>query len=299
MPVVSAVNSRFRPLDSFEAFEAHMSELLDQAQGSDIVVLPELVTAELLTLEPGWQDATMDDLGTITKHEDRLKTWFEAQARAREQYILAGTTMVHREGGTSPETGAPRASGTYNEATLFGPEGLIVSHEKTHLFRLEGASGKIKAGTNNTVVELPIGKVGMLICYEIEIPECVDANVAQGADLIVNPSMTLSEAGSWRVLHCAQARAVENQIFVATSQMAGDPIGFSPGFWGESRVIAPADVPWPANGIVAATEPNAEAVATGDLSYDDLYMNRATGAVSTYDDRLRNAELYRSWPSRS
>lgn len=286
MPVVSTVNARFREIGAFEAFEEHMGSLLDLGRGSDIVVLPELVTAELMTLEPGWREATMHDIELIAKHEDRLKTWFAEQAIARGQYVLAGSTMVRRE------------AGVFNEATLFGPEGLIVSHEKTHLFRLEGASGRIKTGTKSTVVELPVGRIGILICYEIEIPECVDAAVAQGADLLLNPSMTLSEAGAWRVLHCASARAIENQVYVATSQISADPVGFCPGFWGMSRLMAPADAPWPATGVVAATEPNAEAVATAELDYEDLYRNREMGAVATFDDRLRNAELYRSWPSR-
>lgn len=286
MPIVSTVNARFRVLDTFEDFEDHMTALLDGSRGSDIVVLPELVSAELLTLEDGWSEATMDDLAIIAKHEDRLKAWFRVQAMKRGQYVLAGTTMVQR------------ASGVFNQATLFGPEGELVSHEKTHLFRAEGASGRIQTGRSSTVVELPIGMVGILICYEIEIPECVDAAVAQGAELLLNPSMTLTEAGSWRVLHCAHARAVENQVFVATAQMTGDPTGFSPGFWGESRLIAPADAPWPSSGIVRTSGPNTESAATADLSFSDLRRNREFGAVSTYHDRVRNAELYRGWPSR-
>lgn len=287
MPIVSAVNARFRVLDAFEEFEDHMTVLLDRCRESDVIVLPELVSAELLTLEDGWTEASLDDLSIITKHEDRLKTWFAAQASDRGQYLLAGTTLVQRE------------EGVFNQATLFGPQGEIVSHEKTHLFRAEGASGTIQTGRSSTVVELPIGTVGILICYEIEIPECVDAAVAQGADLLLNPSMTLSEAGSWRVLHCAHARAVENQVFVATAQITGEAVGFSPGFWGESRVIAPADAPWPATGIVQTSGPNTEADASAALSFDDLYRNRETGAVSTFNDRVRNADLYRSWPTRA
>ncbi len=286
MPRVAAVAARFRVVDSFEAFADHMAELLDRARGADVVVLPELVTAELLCIEPGWRDASMNDLPVIAKHEARLKDWFAAEASARGQHLLAGTTLVRRE------------SGVYNEATLYRPDGRRVSHDKSHLFRAEGASGVIKTGTESTVVDTQHGRLGILICYEIEIPECVDAAVAQGADLLLNPSMTLSDAGAWRVLHCAHARAVENQVFVATAQISGGPVGFAPGFWGISRIIAPADHPWAATGTVAETEPLAEAAAVADLSYADLYENRETGAVSTFHDRLRNADLYRSWPSR-
>jgi len=286
MPRISTVNARFRVVNSFDDFTDHMRGLLDLGSGSDLVVLPELIAAELLCLEPGWREASMNDLPVIAKHEDRLKEWFAAEARRRGQYILAGSTLVRRGGDV------------FNQTSLFGTEGLVVSHEKTHLFRAEGSSGVIKTGTSSTVVELPFGRVGLLICYEIEIPECVDAAVAQGADILLNPSMTLSEAGSWRVLHCAHARAVENQVYVVTSQLAGEPTGFSPGFWGESRIIAPADVPWPATGVVAATAVNREEAVTAELSLDVLYQNREAGAVSTFDDRRRNAELYRTWPSR-
>ena len=94
MPRVAAVAARFRVVDSFEAFADHMAELLDRARGADVVVLPELVTAELLCIEPGWRDASMNDLPVIAKHEARLKDWFAAEDSVATEMICMVLSSV-------------------------------------------------------------------------------------------------------------------------------------------------------------------------------------------------------------
>ena len=285
MPSIATCTFVFQPLKDFAQFERHVGSVLDQAAGADLVVLPELLTAELLTLEAGWEQATMDDFPLIAGHTDRYLELFAREARERGQVILAGSHLV--------ESG----DGVRNVAHLFGPSGLLHAHAKTHLFPAEARPG-VREGDELAVVELPFGVVAINICYEVEIPECTATAVEQGAMIVLNPSMTLTEAGSWRVRHCAQARAVENQIYVAVAQMSGAPAGPFSGFWGWSGVVAPCDTPWESpRGVLAELKPNSEGAATAEVSLDDLVRVREHGAVTTYRDRRRRADRYRVWPS--
>ena len=85
-------------------------------------------------------------------------------------------------------------------------------HDKTHIFPAE-AQWSTEEGDTVEMVELPFAKVGFNVCYEAEIPECAATLVEQGAEIILCPSFTFTEYGFWRVRHCAQARAIENQVY--------------------------------------------------------------------------------------
>ena len=190
---VAVASVEFRPISDFEDFAGHMRGVLDRTPDADIVVLPEYLTLLLLTLESGWHDMTMADIPIVSKYTAMYREFFTQEARKRGQYILAGTHLV--ESGTQ----------WLNTAHFFWPDGRIDTHAKTHLFRAEGALGSIAEGVDApTLIELPKGRVAMAICYEVQIPEVVDAAVAAGAELLLVPSFTLSEAGSFRVTRCAR-----------------------------------------------------------------------------------------------
>jgi predicted amidohydrolase len=110
--------------------------------------------------------------------------------------------------------------------------------------------------------------------------------------------MTFSEAGFWRVRHCAQARCIENQIYAVHACAGGDAFGPYPGGWAGSSVLGPCDVPWSnPKGILAEVPANEEGVAMAELDLDALRRNRIDGAATTYHDRRRRAALYDRWPS--
>ncbi|MGW4032648.1 nitrilase-related carbon-nitrogen hydrolase [Streptomyces sp. NPDC004838] len=287
MPRIASCTSAFREVADFEEFAAHLRELLDQAAGADLVVLPELVTFELMTAVSGWRDAVdLEPLVETVRFADRYRELMAREAAERGQHILAGSHLVRTGDG-----------GLLNVAPLFGPDGaLLHEHAKTHLFPLE-FSLDIGEGDDMAVVELPFGVVGVNICYESEIPECSASLTEQGAQIVLVPSLTLTEAGFWRVRHCAAARAIENQIYTVHSGVAGPARGPWPGAWARSAVLGPCDAGWPDNGVLAETTANVDAVAVADVDLQRLAENRKTGAATTFADRRRRAERYRAWPS--
>jgi predicted amidohydrolase len=273
-----------RPLRSFAEFADHARSLLDQARGVDLVVFPELFTIELFTTFADWRTAALVDLPRVDEYTAQYRALFAAEARERRQTILAGSHLV-REGGR-----------TLNVAHLFEPNGREHRHAKTHIFPAEGA-WRSAEGDRLDAIDLPFARIGIAICYEAEIPECAASYAQQGVELLLSPSLTLTEHGFWRVRHCVQARAVENQIYAVHCSATGAPGAPLPGAWGRSSIVTPCDASWAANGVAAEAEPNREMVVTATLDLDRLHENRENGAAPTFRDRRRRASLYGSWPS--
>ena len=148
------------------------------------------------------------------------------------------------------------------------------------------------------MIELPFAKVGFNICYEAEIPECSATLAEQGVEIILCPSFTFTEFGFWRVRHCAQARAIENQVYFVHCCTGGQPGAPLPNGWARELDPEPMRLPWSrARHRRAGDGRTQEMVVRGEIDIDKLYENRENGAAPTFRDRRRQAELYARWPS--
>ncbi|MBB5785954.1 carbon-nitrogen hydrolase family protein [Jiangella mangrovi] len=281
---IAAVNFAVQPVDSFGGFAAHTERLLAGCRGADLVVYPELFTVELFTTLPGWQDLPIAELTRIDRYTDDYLELFTRLARRNGQHIVAGSHLV--------------ADGDrfLNVAHLFTPDGDVVKHAKTHIFPAE-ADWHTSEGDVLEAFDLPFARVGFNVCYEAEIPECAATLAEQGAEIILSPSYTFTEHGFWRVRHSAQARAVENQVYVVHCSTGGAPGAPLPLGWAQSSILSPCDAIFSPKGIVAEATANTEAVVRGIVDLDLLAINRETGAAPTYRDRRRRSDLYKTWPS--
>ncbi len=282
---VAATTLVARPVASFDEHLRHLRRLLDAADGADLVVLPEMCSLELFSLEPGWRDADVPAVAALARHASALREFALAEAAARGIHLLAGTHLVQTP------------AGLRNVAWLAGPEGLLLAHEKTHLFPMERAVG---TGEGDEIAVARVGPavVGIATCYEAEIPEYTTALAALGADVILCPSLTNTKAGFWRVRHCLHARAIENQVYAVHSCLGGPPIGPHTGGTGRGAVLAPCDAPWPARGVLAEC-PVGEGIAAAELDLGALHANRRDGAATTHVNRRRRAGLHARWADRT
>ena len=132
----------------------------------------------------------------------------------------------------------------------------------------------------------------MLICYDVEFPELGRLLADRGVRILFVPFCTDTATGYNRVRYCSQARAIENECYVA---IAGS-VGNLPGVinmdiqYAQSAVFSPSDFSFPNQAIVSETTPNAEATLIADVDTDLLKELNIRGSVRNL--RQRRHDLY-------
>jgi len=112
----------------------------------------------------------------------------------------------------------------YNTAVMLGPDGsLIGTYRKLCLARGEYRRG-VTPGSGFPVFETRFGKVGMMICFDVHMPEVARGIAANGAEVIAMPIM-----GGHPAL--AKARAIENQVHLVTSTYSLNDDWMQTGVW--------------------------------------------------------------------
>ena len=116
-----------------------------------------------------------------------------------------------------------------NRSYLIAPDGTIAArYDKLHMFDVDLAGGEsyresrtIKPGNKAVLADLPWGRLGMSICYDLRFPALYRALAAAGADLIAVPAAFTKQTGEahWRVL--LRARAIETGAFVLAAAQGG------------------------------------------------------------------------------
>lgn len=277
---ITACQFRVEKVASFDEFQQQVENLMNQVPSdSDYVLFPELFTVGLLGSFPNQEDLTAADLIKIDEYTPQYKELFSNIAKSRQQVIIAGSHLERR------------GDEYFNIAYIFDQDGSHVEHKKTHIFPAE-SGWQTSEGDDLDVYEIGPAKIGLAVCYESEIPEVSRILSVNGAEIIFCPSFTFTEAGFWRVRHCAQARAIENQVYFVHCPTVGEPGEPLPNGYGRSSILSPCDSAWNPNGIVAESETNVETVVTGTVDIDELYENRKTGAATTFVDRTRREDVY-------
>ncbi|MGI8923569.1 MAG: carbon-nitrogen hydrolase family protein [Fimbriimonadales bacterium] len=123
----------------------------------------------------------------------------------------------------------------FNSAALYGPDGLAGMYRKTHLPCL-GLDRFVARGDSLPVFDTPVGKIGILICFDIRFPEPARTMALAGAEIICLPTNWPETAQSASDVLCP-ARAIENHVYVIASNRVGTENGFE--FIGRSKIIAP------------------------------------------------------------
>uniref|UniRef100_A0A3P8YKI7 omega-amidase n=1 Tax=Esox lucius TaxID=8010 RepID=A0A3P8YKI7_ESOLU len=198
---------------------------------------------------------------------------------------VAKENRVFLVGGSLPEEDTGKL---YNTCPVFGPDGgLLLKHRKIHLFDID-VPGKIRfqesetlsPGSSLSVFETPYCKVGVGICYDMRFAELAQLYTKKGCQLLVYPgafNMTTGPA-HWELLQ--RARALDNQVYVATASPARDEAA-SYVAWGHSSVVNP----W---GEVLSKAGSEEAIVYADIDLEYLADVRQQIPINTQ----RRADLY-------
>lgn len=132
----------------------------------------------------------------------------------------------------------PSANGWQNSSVMVLPSGAQSSYAKIHLFEAEPnvESRVFEPGKNRASWEWEEKKATPLVCYDLRFPELARAGALAGSELfLVSSAWPASRREVFRVL--CQARAIENQSFLLSANLAGRSSAGS--FAGHSMVVAP------------------------------------------------------------
>ena len=251
------------------------------ANGAQLLVFPEYGSMELPSM------LGEDVLQDMHKQFAEMQTlWADVQAL---HLALAAEHRLLILGASFPLL---MDDGSYrNRAVLYGygedGEGCVLGfQDKLIMTRFENEHWQIAATDEIQLIETPFGKIGINICYDSEFPLLANQQVTAGANIILVPSCTDTEAGFYRVRIGCQARALENQCYVIQSPTVGkaewsEAVDIN---FGLASIYTPVDYGFPANGILAQGEVDKPGWVYADLDLTAIENVRNNGQVFNYRD---------------
>lgn len=278
---VSAVQYQMRMINNFAEFAANCEYFIDVASDyrCDFVLFPEMLTMQLLSFLPEKNPAKAIRLLNVYTEQ-----YLEAFSNLSVKYninIVGGTHFMVEDGNL------------YNVAHLFRRDGTIAKQYKIHITPSEKKWWGVQSGSKMEVFNTDRGRIAIIICYDVEFPELVRIARSKGAQIIFVPFNADERRAYLRVRYCAQARAVENQLFVVMGGCVGNlpkvenlDIHFA-----QSAIFTPCDFPFHREGIATEASLNTETIIFQDLDLNLLRWQKEFGTVQTYGDRKR--DLYR------
>lgn len=232
-------------------------------QKADLVIFPELSVTGYTTRDRTYELAETIP-GPSTQKIDTL-------AKQNNIHIIYG--MIEK----STKANAI----VHNTAVLTSPKGLVGAYRKMYLPTHSVFEEKryFRRGYESTVFNTPLGKIGMIICYDIFFPETARLLRLKGAELIVCVSASPAVRRSFFET-LTIARAIENTAYLAYVNLVGVEDGLQ--FWGGSRLITPS------GRIVTQAKYDDEDIVYGTVDYADL------ARIETFVPTLRDlrSELF-------
>lgn len=237
---------QFHPkLGDFQANVAKMEALIQQAVGQNkdlrLIVMPELATtgyeagAKFFELaEDPEQGSSVKRLSSLCrKHKVHLAYGFAERDRTRRDIL-------------------------YNSVCLLGEEGQTIGvYRKVHLFA--GEKNWFRPGCSYPLFDTPLGKVGIIVCWDTAFPEPARIYAVNGADLlVVATNYEKPYAEDWDLM--TAARAFDNTLHLVAANRFGRDKEYD--FFGHSRILDPL------GRVIAKLDEEVEGVITGEIDTD-------------------------------
>lgn len=242
---------------------------------SDFACLPEFFNAPLMGLcESTDQNVAIRFLADYTE-------WFK-----NEISHLAVSYNVNVITGSMPLFDDDEET-LYNVSYLCRRDGTVEEQRKIHITPHERSAWVIEGGNKVQVFDTDAGRIGILICYDVEFPELARLLALEDMDILFVPFWTDTKNGYLRVRHCAQARAIENECYVMICGSVGNlpQVESLDIQYAQSSVFSPSDFAFPHDAIMAETTPNTEMIFFSDVNLDKLTHVRNEGSVHNLKDR--------------
>jgi predicted amidohydrolase len=193
---------------------ARVQALLTEGRGTDLILLPELWRVGYSNFASYRERAEALAGGTVS--------FLQGAAREERAYLLGGS-FIERD-----------HDHLYNTAVLLDRNGEIIGiYRKSHLLSYRSQERDLLTpGNELTVIETPIGTLGIAICYDLRFPEIFRAMSESGVEVFLVPAAwPITRMEAWEAL--CRARAVENQAYIIACNAVGERL------LGHSMVVDP------------------------------------------------------------
>jgi predicted amidohydrolase/ribosomal protein S18 acetylase RimI-like enzyme len=270
-----------RPYKNVEELTGQIEYFVNALSGyqADFVLFPEYINAPLMADYNHMPEP--EAIRALAGYTEQMRDIFAELA------ISCNTNIIT---GSMPEF---KNNVLKNVGYLCKRNGEIEQYEKIHVTPDETKVWGMAGGNRIRTFDTDAGRIGILICYDIEFPELSRLLALEGMDILFVPFLTDTQNGYSRVRNCAIARAIENECYVAVAGSVGNlpkvhnmDISFA-----QSVVFTPCDFSFPTTGIKAEATPNTEMILIVDVDLGLLKELHEKGSVRTMKNR--RTDLYK------
>lgn len=261
--------------DLFEQVEFFVDSVSDYK--SDFILFPEYFNAPLMAKFNNMGEA--QSIRQMAQYTEQIRDRFRELAISYNINIITGSMPYVKEDGA-----------LYNVGFLCRRDGSVDMYEKIHVTPDEQKCWGLTGGSRIQTFDTDCGKIGIVICYDVEFPELSRLMAQDGMQILFVPFMTDTQNAYSRVRVCAQARAIENECFVVIAGSVGNlPRVHNMDIqYAQSGVFTPCDFAFPTDGRRAEATPNTEMILVSDVDLDLLSELHTYGGVRNLKDRRRD-----------
>ncbi len=183
---------------------ARAASLISAARqrGSDLVVLPELWST-------GYDLERAESHASVLTGRARRTSWFSrfaALAKANRVWLTGSLLEAQADGKY------------YNCMPLYDPVGALkAAYRKVHLFRLMDEDRYLAPGQDTALLDLPWGRAGLAICYDLRFPELFRRYAVNGAQLILIPAEWPCRGRTTGARYCGRAQSRTSVLWPAAT----------------------------------------------------------------------------------
>lgn len=269
------VQWQMRSMESIDNLFDQMEFFVDAVSdyGSDFILFPELFAAPLMAHYNHL--SVPESIRQLAKYTETIRNKFIDFAIAYNINIITGSMPYIMDGKL------------YNSGFLCRRDGTWEQYDKVHVTPAERRNWAMTGGNKVKVFDTDCGKIGIMICYDVEFPEYARLLSDQGMNILFVPFLTDTQNGYTRVRHCAMARAIENECYVAIAGAVGNlaRVNNMDIQYAQSALFTPSDFAFPTTGIKAEATPNSEMLLIVDVDLNALKELHSHGSVHTMRDR--------------
>jgi predicted amidohydrolase/ribosomal protein S18 acetylase RimI-like enzyme len=272
------VQWQMRNFKNLEELFNQLEFFVDTISGykSDFCVFPELFNAPLMADFNHLTEA--EAIRKLADFTEPLRQKFMEYAISYNVNIITGSMPYIDDGKL------------YNIGYLCRRDGSYEEYKKLHITPNENVHWGMNGGDDLKALDTDCGKIGVLICYDVEFPELSRMLADEGVKILFVPFLTDTQNGYTRVRNCAMARAIENECYVVIAGSVGNlpRVSNMDIQYAQSAVFTPSDFAFPNNGIKAETTPNTEMTLIVDVDLDMLKELHNFGSVRNLKDRRKD-----------